>query len=162
MIDGKTIRSVIKNSQKQTFDVIYRDVEDGFGNKKFNHVHAVCFYEDKLVIVKSRNGWTLPGGELEEGENVQSAIMREIKEETNMKVLKSKPIGYQDIFEKDKIVSQARFFCVVEPYSDFTDDPDGDISEIKLINPKTYKQYFDWGEIGDHIMNRVLQIKIGL
>ena len=35
-------------------------------------------------------------------------------------------------------------------------DPDGDITELKLIDPADYKKYFDWGKIGDHIMQRAL------
>ncbi len=47
----------------------------------------------------------------------------------------------------------------MEPSGDFKEDPDGEITEIKLINPKDYKQYFDWGEIGDHLIKRALEIK---
>ena len=78
-----------------------------------------------------------------------------------MKVLKQRFIGSQDIIEPDgKVISQTRSVCFVEPYGDFVRDPDGgEITEIKLIDPKDYKQYFDWKEIGDHVMDRALQIK---
>ncbi len=33
------------------------------------------------------------------------------------------------------------------------------VTEIKLIDPKDYKQYFDWGEIGDRLIDRAMQIK---
>ena len=36
-------------------------------------------------------------------------------------------------------------------------DPDDDITEIKLIDPKDYKQYFDWGENGDRIMKKAIE-----
>ena len=76
-----------------------------------------------------------------------------------MKVVKQRIIGCQDIFETDGVISQTRSVCIVEPYGPFLSDPDGDITEIKLINPKDYKKYFDWKEIGDHVMNRALEIK---
>ena len=38
----------------------------------------------------------------------------------------------------------------------------GDVTEIKLIDPKDIKQYFDWGEIGDHILTRALELKNSL
>ena len=41
----------------------------------------------------------------------------------------------------------------------FVSDPAGTISEIKLIDPKDYKQYFDWKSIGDRIMERALELK---
>jgi hypothetical protein len=49
--------------------------------------------------------------------------------------------------------------CIVEPYGDFESDPDSDISKIKLIDPKDYKEYIKWGEIGDHLITRALKIK---
>jgi hypothetical protein len=48
--------------------------------------------------------------------------------------------------------------CIVEPYGDFESDPDNDISEIKLIDPKDYKQYFDWKEIGDRIVKKAVEL----
>ncbi|PIP55679.1 MAG: hypothetical protein COX06_01985 [Candidatus Zambryskibacteria bacterium CG22_combo_CG10-13_8_21_14_all_42_17] len=55
---------------------------------------------------------------------------------------------------------QTRSFCIVEPYGDFVADADaeGDVTEIKLIDPKDYKQYFDWGEIGESIIKRVIEL----
>lgn len=77
-----------------------------------------------------------------------------------MKVLYHQFVGYQVITESGKTSIQTRSFCVVEPYGDFVSDPDeGEITEIKLIDPKDIKQYFDWGKIGDHILERVLQVK---
>ncbi len=28
-----------------------------------------------------------------------------------------------------------------------------------MIDPKEYKKYFDWGEIGDRIINRAVELK---
>ena len=155
------IKSVIKNKGK-TFDVIYREKDPlvDLGGKILQGVHSYCFYKNKLVIVffKEKGHWTLPGGGIEKGESFEEATIREVKEEGNMKVLDYKFIGYQDIYESDKVVRQVRSFCAVEPYGDFVSDPDGDITEIKLIDPKDYKKYFDWGIIGDHLMNRALEM----
>jgi ADP-ribose pyrophosphatase YjhB (NUDIX family) len=85
--------------------------------------------------------------------------VREVEEETNMKVISQKLIGYQDIYENDRVVRQTRSVCIVEPIGEFKSDPDGDVTEIKLINPSDYKEYFDWGVIGDRIMEQALEIK---
>ena len=37
--------------------------------------------------------------------------------------------------------------------------PDGEITEIKLIDPKDIKQYFDWGKIGDRIIERAMELR---
>lgn len=126
-------------------------------------VHSYCFYGEKLVIVGHAidNTWTPPGGAIEKGETYEQAAVREIKEESNMKVLHIECIGYQDIEVpgETRIQRQFRMFCIVEPYGDFESDPDGDIMEIKLIDPKDYKEYIKWGEIGDRLMKRALEMK---
>lgn len=69
-------------------------------------------------------------------------------------------MGFQEIFEPQRTIVQTRSVCIVEPYGPFVSDPDGgEITKIELIDPKDYKTYFDWGIIGDHIMQRVLQLK---
>lgn len=157
------IKSTLTNHSGQVLDVIYRDIESekDLGEKQISGVHAYCFYKDKLVVVYAENKgfWTPAGGGVEEGESARDAVRREVKEETNMRVFKQRFIGCQDIFEPERVVSQTRSVCLVEPYGPFVSDPDGDITKIELIDPRDYKQYFDWGVVGDHIMQRALQIK---
>jgi len=158
------IKSTITNRNGQIFDVIYQDInsELDFGDRKINGVHAYCFYKNKLVVVYAdkKGYWTPPGGGVEKYETAREAIVREVMEESNMRVIEQIFIGVQDIYEPNGVVSQTRSVCIVEPVGPFVSDPDGDITEIRLIDPKDYKkEYFDWGIIGDHIMERALQIK---
>lgn len=156
------IESTLTNKSGQTLKVFYNEDDPmiGLEDKVLQGVHAYCFYEDKLVLVKhAKSGWMPPGGHIEDGETVEETVIREVQEETNMKVLRQELIGFQDIYEFDRVVRQTRSFCIVEPHGDFISDPDGDISEIKLIDPKDYKLYFDWGEVGDRIMERAIEIK---
>jgi ADP-ribose pyrophosphatase YjhB (NUDIX family) len=114
-----------------------------------------------VVVSSAENHWTPPGGGIEKGETFEEASIREVKEETNMKVIHQECIGYQDveIVDQNRTVRQFRMFCIVEPYGKFESDPDGDILEIKLIDPQDYKEYIKWGIVGDHMMERVLQLK---
>jgi len=158
------IKSTFTNRNGQIFDVIYQDInsELDFGDRKINGVHAYCFYKNKLVVVYAdkKGYWTPPGGGVEKYETAREAIVREVMEESNMRVIEQIFIGVQDIYEPNGVVSQTRSVCIVEPVGPFVSDPDGDITEIRLIDPKDYKkEYFDWGIIGDHIMERALQIK---
>ena len=50
-----------------------------------------------------------------------------------MKVLKYFPVGYLYIREVD--IYQTRYFCEVVPYGPFVSDPDGGVTEIKIIEP---------------------------
>ncbi len=157
------IKSTLTNRSGEILPVIYNDInsERDWGKKKIQGVHAYCFHGEKLVLVYSdaKGYWSPPGGGVEEGEDVRTAVRREVKEETNMNVLKQRFIGCQDITESKGVVSQTRSVCIVEPYGPFINDPDGDVTKIELIDPKDYKKYFDWGEIGDHIMQRALELK---
>ena len=157
------IKSKFTNHSGEVVNVIYKegDPKQDLEGKILEAVHGFCFYGDSMVVVYADNKkyWTLPGGHIEDGESIEEAVVREVKEESNMKVLYQDLIGYQDIFEPGRIVRQTRSFCIVEPYGDFVADPDGDITEIKLIDPHDYKQYFDWGIIGDHIMQKALELK---
>ncbi|MCX6716000.1 MAG: NUDIX domain-containing protein [Candidatus Taylorbacteria bacterium] len=143
--------------------LIYREDDPlmNLSGRVLQAVHAFCFCGGKLVVVYAakKGYWTPPGGGIEPGETYEEAVVREVKEETNMKVLSQRLIGYQDIYEPNRIMRQTRSVCIVEPYGPFVSDPDGDITEIKLIDPADYKKYFDWGEVGERIMERALLLK---
>ena len=147
----------------ELFKIQYRDIDSvtELEGRNVTVVHAYCFIKDKFVVVYAaeNKSWTPAGGGVEAGETPEEAVIREVHEETNMKVLKQAFIGYQDVFGSHGIQTHARSVCIVEPYGEFVSDPDGDITEIKLIDPSEYKEYFDWGVIGDHIMERALKLK---
>lgn len=157
------IHSTLTTRKGEVLPLVYREDDPlkNLGNKILHGVHAYCFYKRKLVVVYAKNKgyWTPPGGGIEMAETYEEAVVREVFEETNMKVLKQEFIGYQDITQPDgKIIRQTRSFCLVEPYGDFVSDPDGDITEVKLIDPSDYKEYFNWGEVGDRIMQEALRL----
>lgn len=159
------IKSTLTNQAKQILDVIYREADPtaDLEGRILQGVHAFCFCGDKFVLVYNTKGsWTPPGGGIEPGETFEEAVIREVKEETNMKVLQQEFVGYQDVFEPTRIVRQTRSVCLVLPFGEFVSDPDGDITAIKLINPVDYKQYFDWGVVGDRIMTKALEISAKL
>ena len=157
------IKSTLINRSNQILKVIYKEDDPlkDLEGKILQGVHAYCFYKNQLVVVyaEEKKYWTPPGGGIEPRESFEEAVIREVKEETNMKVLHQELIGYQDIFEPNRVVRQTRSFCIVEPIGEFIADPDGDVTEIKLIDPKDYKTYFDWGGIGDRIMAQAIEMK---
>jgi len=78
-----------------------------------------------------------------------------------MKILSYLPVGYQKVTDTrdGSFFYQVRYVCNVVPHGPFVADPDESITEIKLIEPADYKQYFDWGNIGARIIERALELK---
>lgn len=146
------------------YPLIYKDSDD-FSNlplKDCIQVYGVCFYKGKIVLGFSRKmqKWSLIGGSVEPGEDLQSALAREIKEESNMQLIKCWPIGYQH--EPGKHKYQLRYACIVKPYGPFIEDPDAGedhgVDRITLIDPKDFKKNINWGKIGDRLLERALQL----
>lgn len=125
-------------------------------------VYAVGFYGDEIVVVHNgkKNTWGLVGGTIEKGESFEETLVREVEEESNMKVLEWKPVGYQKVIDPNgEHFYQLRVFAILEKIGEFTEDPAGTITEIKLINPLDHKNYFDWRKIGERIIERGIEFK---
>lgn len=157
-----TIKQNLSWNDGKVYKLVWHDCDsfDEIKGKKLQQSYGVCFYNSKLVIGRGDNSkWNLIGGHIEKEESPEEALVREAIEESNMKVLKQIPIGYQEVINPDGTIDyQLRSFCIVEPIGEFVSDPAGSVTEIKLIDPKDYKKYFDWGKIGDRIMERAVEI----
>ncbi|MFA7252662.1 MAG: NUDIX hydrolase [Candidatus Paceibacterota bacterium] len=146
-------------------EIIYRDIESevDFVGKKIKGCRAYCFYKDKFVIVyaDSKGYWTPPGGGVEEGESVRDAVAREVKEETNMKVIEQKFFGLLEAIGKERNDFYTTSMCIVEPLDEFISDPDGEITKIKMIDLDEYKKYSDknLGPIVDRQIERAKEVK---
>lgn len=131
--------------------------------EKCSQVYTVCFIEDKIIIGYGghKNTWGLIGGTIESGETFEQTLIREVQEESNVKLLKMLPIGYQKVTDTrdNSFVYQLRYVSCGTPYGSFVSDPAGSITKIDFINPSDYKKYFDWGKIGERIMQRALELR---
>jgi len=148
---------------KYTFEYCDADSFDELDKTKCTQTYGVCFLDDKMLIVYGGNkhDWGLVGGTIEKGESLEETLKREIQEESNMEVLSFLPIGYQKAIDTrdGSFAYQLRYACTIRPFGPFVSDPAGVVTEIKLIDPKDYKQYFDWGNIGERIIERALELK---
>lgn len=157
-----------KSGVEYIFEYYDADSFDDLEYKRCKQTYAVCLCGDQMVIGFGglKNSWGLIGGSIEAGETFEETLKREIKEESNMEVLKFLPVGYQKVTDtrNDSYFYQLRYVCSARPLGEFVvDQGDGmsekGITEIKLIDPADYKKYFDWGKIGERIIERALMIK---
>ncbi|MFA5932142.1 MAG: NUDIX domain-containing protein [Candidatus Paceibacterota bacterium] len=153
-----------KSGVDYIFEYSDADSFDDLNKTKCTQVYAVCFCNGKMVIVLNVHSktWGLVGGTIEKGESFEETLKREIQEESNMEVVSFLPVGYQKVIDtrNSDVVYQLRYLCTAKPYGEFISDPAGHVTEIKLIDPKDYKQYFDWGEIGERIIRRAEELLV--
>jgi 8-oxo-dGTP pyrophosphatase MutT (NUDIX family) len=158
----KEIKSTYRSPEGKVVDLFYSDSDDFSELKdiKIRGVRAFCFYDGKLVIVLDKKSrWMPPGGGVEGDETPEQATVREVMEETNMRVTKHIPLGFIKFQDNmGNIAYETRSACLVESCGPFVSDPDGDIVDVKLIDPVDFKKYFDWGEGGDYLIKRSMEL----
>jgi len=152
-----------KSGVEYLFEYSDADSFDQLDYSQCRQTYGVCFYDNKMVIGYGgqKANWGLIDGTIESGEIFEQTLKREIQEESNMEVLSAIPIGYQKMTntQDGSFVYQLRYACSVRPHGPFISDPAGSITEIKLIDPTEYKKYFDWGEIGERIITRAIELR---
>jgi len=155
-----------KSEVKYIFEYEDADSFEHLEYERCRQTYGVCFCEDKMVIqLNGKTGrWGLVGGTIEAGEKFEETLKREVQEESNMEVISYLPIGFQKAIDtlNQSYGYQLRYACKVKPYGPFVSDPAGSVIEIKLIDPKDIKQYFDWGKIGDRLIERTLELRDSL
>jgi 8-oxo-dGTP pyrophosphatase MutT (NUDIX family) len=120
---------------------------------KIGSVCAFCYYNNKFVIVKNERNWEPVAGHVEPGETPEEGLIREVKEESNMKVLKYIPIGY--LYTDGDDIYQTRYLCFTEPYGPFVKDPDGGVTEIKLVDFSEITKYVEFGDTAHATLARL-------
>jgi 8-oxo-dGTP pyrophosphatase MutT (NUDIX family) len=73
-------------------EIIYQDVDrfDSLPYDKCTRVYGLCYYKGKLVLAfeNHKKEWILPGGSIEPRETFEQTLIREVKGESNMRVIK--------------------------------------------------------------------------
>lgn len=114
--------------------------------KKYTRVVCVCKYEDNYVFAynKIRNGWEIPGGHIESGEDWEQAAKREMYEEVGATEIRLTPICvykittfgilcYCEILKIDKLPKESEMSKIM-----FAKElPDN------LTYPESYKIFFN-------------------
>jgi len=82
-------------------------------------VGAVILEEDKILLEKRKNApgkgkWSIPGGLVELGENIEQAVIREVKEETGLDVYEPRLVDIVDHISLDEKDAVKYHFVIID------------------------------------------------
>lgn len=121
--------------------------------KDIHQVYGMIFNKegDILLVSHSDKRWSLPGGHTEKDETAIDTLLREVYEESAVKleVENCFPFFYQKayIWENDVwkfLENQMRYIAFNPIHDTFVQDPDQD-------NPMVYQQYFPFNQLRQHL-----------
>ena len=96
-------------------------------------VNAIIQKGDRFLLVQQamplevRGKWSLPGGKVENGETFEDAVLREVSEETGLKVRKVKYLGCKHGYPQETV---KHFFFVDTKLGNLT-IPEGELLDIR-------------------------------
>jgi len=116
-----------------------------------SQVSAYCFHKGKLILVRNKRGWNIPGGHPEAGESILDTLARELEEEAGILPgsYDAKLIGWMRVEDPEnkgvegKLSAQLRFLVIVRDLPPFV--PDDEIFERTLIDLADFEKYISWG-----------------
>lgn len=107
-----TISSASATSKPTNFATIWPMVEDRI------RASAIIIQDNKLLLIHRLNHgqeyYVLPGGGIDAGETAEQAVIREVKEETNLDVIAVGLAFYTDKYDDQKFIHPS-FVCQVNP-----------------------------------------------
>lgn len=124
-------------------------------------VNCLIVKDGKILLVQQarpedvRGKWSIPGGKVDEGETFEDAVMREIKEETNLDVISSEHLSikqaepYQTIKHIYKVETSG---SVKFPEDEILDAKWFSLEEIQKMKNKLRKPWVL--EIAEEYFNR--------
>ncbi|EKD53610.1 MAG: hypothetical protein ACD_61C00007G0020 [uncultured bacterium] len=139
----------------------------------FNQVYGVVFDSDGRMLIQRRETrpWCLAGGTVEEGENAEQTLRRELIEEADVTIKNPILLGGQRVqfpgghnptptkrFVGDDFY-QLRYYCEVDEILPQTPDPDhGIINERLFVSSSEINSYLNWGDTGQAIFDRAIAL----
>jgi len=116
----------------------------------FPTVDIIIELDNKIILIKRKNpphGWALPGGFVDYGESLESAAIREAREETGLKICNLQLLGcYSDPARDSRMHTITTVYIAQATGVPQADD---DAAELELFQPQELPSplCFDHGKI---------------
>lgn len=85
--------------------------------------YGIIIKDNKILLVRQWDGYSLPGGGIEIGEAIDEALVREVEEETGYVIEMNRIINCETVFykshNKEKFSHALCFYCSHKNISDF-------------------------------------------
>lgn len=157
LFTGKSNKAPFQEVNVEWHNIINNDVP----SIEWTQIHAIVNYNGKVLVVsKTTDGDTMihvPGGHIEGDEDLETALRREILEETGGTMVSWKPLGYQKRTDgKGKVTHQVRAYAEVKDVKSEIVDVDGLISYTKSVDVSEMLEVLGWNNpIGSRIFELV-------
>ncbi len=158
----------VLNSEKP-FKVFEKNVIDylTYINKKINEgpfltVDGIIEYQDGIVIIERSNpplGWALPGGFVDYGESVETAVAREVKEETNLEFIDYKQFKVCSAPDRDPRFHTVSVVFIGRGEGKLQAASDAKAAKVFKLDSLPEEMAFDHGEVIQEYINSGLGSK---
>lgn len=94
------VRKLFNKNEHNKKDVLLRFDDDAVFSYR---VGGILIKENKILLTKDLNGYTIPGGHVQFGETSEQTVVREFKEESNLDVFSKEVLAvYENFWEWNK------------------------------------------------------------
>jgi 8-oxo-dGTP pyrophosphatase MutT (NUDIX family) len=153
----KIIRLKSKWRGKKYNTDVYKYDGDISDLSPITQVAAVCFLNtDKVVFYKNVEGYLgNPGGGIEDGENYEETLERELKEEAQLKLLDYRFFGYEYIMNLSQPEKNAYFLRAVAKVelidANINDPCDKSVGRV-VVDREKAPETLNWGPKGEVLL----------
>jgi ADP-ribose pyrophosphatase YjhB (NUDIX family) len=118
-------------------------------------VFCVTTYQGKIILTENgKRGWEIPGGHREEGENLEEAVKREIREETGAIIGHLEQFGLKVISPKAPVTNRnGKFYPYPHSYVPYYFAEATEILEVPLADDITGMKLVGLNEARNLLMN---------